>query len=89
MQIRIYVSTMSNETMGSRIIQARKRAGLTSAKLADAVGCRSVTVWRWESGNCTPNMKSAQNIARVCGVSLSWLVDGSGRMSMTPPPSAA
>lgn len=68
------------DTIGARIVRARKRAGLTSAKLAAAVGCTPVTVWRWERGIAKPTMRSAQDIAKACRVSLLWLAEGTGKM---------
>jgi transcriptional regulator with XRE-family HTH domain len=51
-----------------RLLQlARLRAGLTRAQLARCIGVRSVTVGRWEAGQCRPRGLRRERLERVLG----------------------
>jgi len=42
------------ETLPERIAHSRRRLGMTQARLAHALEVDSVTIWRWERGDCVP-----------------------------------
>ena len=66
-------------TFGDRVRKARRSAGLSQAKLAEAVGASSATsVNNWENGTSHPRhmIETAEAIARVTGVPVEWLLLG-------------
>lgn len=64
------------DSVGSRIREARERAGMTQVALADAVGVRQPTMWRYEHDQVQPGAKKLHLIAGVLGVPASWLLFG-------------
>jgi DNA-binding XRE family transcriptional regulator len=56
--------------------QARKRTGLTQAKLADLVGVRRITILRVERSDTTPSVTLALAISRELGESVEALFGG-------------
>lgn len=48
--------------LARKIIQARKRAGLTQAQLAQRAGVRTETISRLESGKHAPNIRTVDRI---------------------------
>jgi len=53
--------------LGTVIRDARKRAGLSQAQLADALGTTQSVVSRWERGHDTPRADTLVAILRACG----------------------
>lgn len=70
--------------MALRVREARESKGWTQDDLARAAGVRPMTISRIERGAIkeSPGLDVMRGIARACGVSLDWLVDGLGE----PPP---
>lgn len=66
-----------------RIRRARRRAGLSQARLAELINVRRSAVSNWEStsNEVVPSMQSLLAVAVACGVSLEWL--GTGRSSVS------
>jgi transcriptional regulator with XRE-family HTH domain len=60
------------------IKQARERAGLSQAALANRLGTSTASVGLWEIGPAKPAAKRLPLIAEVLGVTASWLTDESG-----------
>ena len=54
---------------GSRspIAAARMAAGMTQAQLAEAIGCKQLTISRWERGEFSPNASALQRLSDVLG----------------------
>lgn len=69
-------SVRTMNTLGDRIRAARLERGLKGTTLADAVGVRAHTVWRWEAGKVHPDADNVALIARALGVSTDWLLTG-------------
>lgn len=67
-------------SMGDRIREARKRAGLSQVDLAEKVGVTQPAVANWESGVHDPRRLMLAKIAEALNVSLDWL--GSGARSV-------
>jgi len=67
-----------------RIRRARRRAGLSQARLAELVNVRRSAVSNWEStsNEVVPSMQSLLAVAKACGVSLEWLGTGRGSISV-------
>lgn len=68
-------------SIGSRVEQARKHAGLSKAGLANACGISKQGIGQIENGATKePKPSNLLKIAKVCGVSSDWLIDGLGQM---------
>ena len=60
--------------MGEKLKQARQRAGMTQAQLADAIGCKQKDVSRWEAGLIEPGVLTVKKMAQALGCSMDDLV---------------
>lgn len=60
-------------SIGDRLRDARKAAGLSQEELAHRLGTVQRSITRWESGHCDPGFAAVSEIARICGVSLDWI----------------
>lgn len=60
-------------TMGTRIREARERAGMSQAALGDSVGVRGPTVFRWEKDQMQPEPARMVRLADVLKVTEAWL----------------
>jgi transcriptional regulator with XRE-family HTH domain len=54
------------------IREARKRAGLSQAELAERLGRPQSSVGRWETGRRTPSLEVVREVARACGLDLTY-----------------
>lgn len=61
-------------TTGQRIKEARKKAGLTQAALAEKLGISYVGVSQWENDLRNPKYETLQRIATALGVSVADLL---------------
>lgn len=74
-------------SIGQRINQARKDAGLSMAELARRVGVTRAAVHQWETGQSTgikPTNLSA--IASTLDCTMDWLATGRQRREVADPP---
>lgn len=55
---------------GDLIREARRRAGLTQAQLAERVGTTQSAVARWERGRSAPSFDTVRRLVRACGLDL-------------------
>ena len=63
-----------NETLKSRLRQAREHNSISQAKAAEAIGVESNTLWRWENGYVKKiPMAGLCGLAEVYDVSVGWL----------------
>jgi HTH-type transcriptional regulator/antitoxin HipB len=53
--------------MAFAMAEARRRAGLTQADLAQRVGTTQSVIARWESGRTLPSARSLQRVAAATG----------------------
>ena len=60
--------------IGMKIRQARKDAGLSQQKLAEAVGVKQGAVAAWEGGRNQTNPEMIKAIAITCGVTTDFLI---------------
>lgn len=67
---------MDDETIGGRIKRLRSRLGLSQADLADRLGIRHQSVYRFESGRMKPSAETGIDLADIFGVSVRYLVRG-------------
>lgn len=68
--------------LSERILFARRRAGLTQAALAKALGVQRSAVSNWESASTgRPSITNLIAIAKAADVSVEWLATGRGRVA--------
>ena len=60
--------------MGEKLREARQRAGMTQAQLAEAIGCKQKDVSRWEAGQIEPGVLTVKKMAQALGCSMEDLV---------------
>lgn len=65
-------------TFGDRLAAARDQAKLTQAALAKRLGVKASTVRKWEDDLSEPRANRLSMLAGVLGVSMGWLINGSG-----------
>lgn len=68
-------------TIGDRIRQARKAAGINQAALAGRVGVTQPAVANWESGVHDPRRLMLAKLADALSVPLEWLAEGARSMT--------
>lgn len=75
-------SELDPETVaiGQRIRAARDAVGIAQAALAEKIGVKAHTLWRYEAGRMRPGSEAIVGISRELGVSPHFLLHG------TPPP---
>ena len=62
------------EGLGTRLRQARKRAGMTQEETADALGIASHSVSMWETGRTRPDASRFEQISRLYRTSIDDLL---------------
>ncbi len=68
-------------SLGQRLERGRKHAGMTQRQVADRFDISPQTISQWESENASPKSQRHAALARLFGVRLEWLLDGSGPMT--------
>ena len=63
-------------TLGERITQARKQAGLSQEQLGEKLGVSRQAISKWESGQTNPDVVYVAELCRLFGVSSDWLLLG-------------
>ena len=71
-------------TIGHRIEQARKAAGLSRHRLGVACDVTPDTIASWEAGRVEPRASAITSIAERCGCAASWLLTGEGQGPRVP-----
>lgn len=77
------------EDFGARLREARKSKGMTQKAVAAHFGIARVSVTQWESQTTRPDPARFVEIAKLYGVDLDWLMNGSGTGPSTSPPTSA
>ena len=57
---------------GDLVREARRRAGLTQAELAERLGTSQSAVARWERGAAHPSLETLRAVVRGCGFDLAF-----------------
>lgn len=57
---------------GNLIREARRRAGLTQAELAELAGTAQPAVARWESGRTAVSLDDVVRLVRLCGLDVEF-----------------
>ena len=76
-------------SIGERIRQARKSAGLSQADLAARIGVSQPAIATWESGVHDPRRVVMAKLADVLSISPEWLTAGARSTAEADPPAAA
>lgn len=61
--------------IGKKIMEFRKKKGLSQEELAEKVGVARQTISKWELGETSPDLKQAKELSMIFKVSLDELVD--------------
>ena len=60
--------------VGSRLLQARKKKGISQEELAKHLGTKGPAIGRYERNEMNPSIEAATKMAQILEVSLDWLV---------------
>jgi len=63
-------------SLGERISDARRRAGLTQAEIAQRFGISAQAVSQWEAGRAKPDIARLEELARILATDFLWLCFG-------------
>ena len=63
-------------TLGERIAQLRREAGLSQEGLAERMGVSRQAVSKWENGSSEPSTANLLALAKLYGVDLGALLEG-------------
>jgi transcriptional regulator with XRE-family HTH domain len=75
---RRYLPNSSPAEISKRIKETREARGMTASELARLVGVTPTAVWNWEKNSITPRRPALEQIAKVLGVSIHFLLTGEG-----------
>ena len=62
------------QTLGKRIIENRKRLGLTQDRLAEQLGVTAQAVSKWENDQSCPDITMLPKLAEIFGISTDELL---------------
>ena len=61
--------------IGKKIVDLRKKNGLSQEELAEKVGVARQTISRWELGETSPDLKQSKELSKIFNISLDELTD--------------
>lgn len=61
--------------IGKKIMELRKKNGLSQEELAEKVGVARQTISKWELGETSPDLKQSKELSKIFNVSLDELTD--------------
>lgn len=64
-------------SFGKRLVEARKKKGLSQDEVAKKLGTKAPVIGRYERDEAKPSIEAAANIANLLEVSLDYLVGNS------------
>ncbi len=64
------------DTIGSRLAEAREERGLTVVEAARRMAVKTETLRNWESGTSAPRSNKLHLLAGILSVPVTWLIDG-------------
>lgn len=62
-------------TLGKKLKEARKQAGLSQEQLSEKLGVSRSAVAKWETDNGIPDIENLRIISQLLGVSIDYLLD--------------
>ncbi len=80
---KLYLHNSPMSTIGQRIRESRKKAGLTQHALAGKCGVSRAAVAQWEGGVTKPSLDHLQEAAEALGAWLPWLTAGARGLSLS------
>lgn len=66
------------ESIGKRIARAREQKGMNQSELARQLRLTPQSVQKWEAGETVPRAQKMQDLSRILGVSVAYLMEGEG-----------
>lgn len=67
-------------TIGEKIKEARKQAGLTQAQMAEKLNVSRQAITKWEADAGLPDIENIKRISHLLSVSIDYLLDDSGQI---------
>ena len=61
--------------IGKKIMELRKKQGLSQEELAEKIGVARQTISKWELGETSPDLKQSKELSKIFNVSLDELAD--------------
>ena len=61
--------------IGNKIMNLRKKNGLSQEELAEKVGVARQTISKWELGETSPDLRQSKELSKIFNVSLDELTD--------------
>ena len=61
--------------IGKKIMNQRKKNGLSQEELAEKIGVARQTISKWELGETSPDLKQAKELSKIFNISLDELTD--------------
>ena len=61
--------------IGKRIMELRKKKGLSQEELAEKIGVARQTISKWELGETSPDLKQSKELSKIFNVSLDELTN--------------
>ena len=68
-------------TLGEKLKEARKQAGLSQEQLSEKLGVSRSAVAKWETDNGIPDVDNLKVISRLLNVSIDYLLDDGEAMT--------
>ena len=62
-------------SLGNKILELRKRAGLSQEQLGEKVNVTRQTISNWELGETAPNPEQLKLLSQIFGISIDELLD--------------
>ncbi len=72
-------------TIGEKIRQARKHAGLSQEQLAEKLCVSRSAVAKWETGKGMPDIENLKQLPKILGVTLEQLLEEGGSLAIREP----
>lgn len=72
------------QALGHRLREARRTAGFTLEKAAEALSLSHSAISQWEKGDSFPTADRLEKAAELYGVSMDWLMGKEKRIGETP-----
>lgn len=63
-------SSAVNSVLTTRMLEYRRKIGISQAELAERVGCRRETIGKLENGKYNPSLKLAMDVAKELNASV-------------------
>ena len=79
------MAAVDKSTIGNRMKDVRKKAGLTQQEFADKISFHKNQVYNVEAGKSIPSDDFISSVAAKCQVSVSWLKTSEGEMGAGTP----